>query len=47
MLMLSNPKPLTSKTADVAKVEQPKVVDAKVAKFEEYNYLLIESKTLR
>jgi len=45
--MLLNPKPLTSKTANVAKVERPKVVDARVAKFKEYDYLLIKSKTLR
>jgi len=47
MLMLSNPKPLTSETANVAKVERLKVVDARVAKFKEYNHLLIKSKTLK
>jgi hypothetical protein len=47
MLMLLNPKPLTSEIANEAKAEQPKVVDARVAKFKEYNHLLIESRTLR
>jgi hypothetical protein len=47
MSMLSNPKPLTSETADKAKAERPEVVDARVAKFEEYDHLLIESRTLR
>jgi hypothetical protein len=47
MSMLSNPKPLTSEMADAAKAEQLKAVDTKVAKFEGYNHLLIESKTLR
>jgi hypothetical protein len=47
MSMPSNPKPLTSETADEAKAERPKAVDAGVAKFEEYNHPPIESRTLR
>ena len=45
--MLLSSKLLTSKTADDAKAERPKVVDAGGAKFEEYDHLPIESKTLR
>jgi hypothetical protein len=47
MSMPSSPKLLTSETADDAKVERPKAVDAGVAKFEEYDHPPIESRTLR